>query len=66
MVKASDLLEKSAKALNDLVLELKRERFNLRMQISSGQGSNTARLNTVRKDIARVKTRLQQVNQEVK
>ncbi len=66
MVKASDLLEKSAKALNDLVLELKRERFNLRMQISSGQGNNTARLNTVRKDIARVKTRLQQVNQEVK
>ena len=42
--------------LNDEVLKLKKEQFNLRFQRASGQLQNTARVRVVRRDIARVKT----------
>jgi large subunit ribosomal protein L29 len=41
--------------------ELQEELFNLRFQISTGQASNPLRLRTVRRDIARFMTRLQQL-----
>ncbi len=42
--------------LDDQLVKLKREQFNLRFQRASGQLENTARVREVRRDIARVKT----------
>ncbi|WP_409560366.1 50S ribosomal protein L29 [Hyphomicrobium sp. B1] len=42
--------------LDDQLAKLKKEQFNLRFQKASGQLENTARIRTVRRDIARVKT----------
>jgi large subunit ribosomal protein L29 len=42
--------------LNEEVLKLKKEQFNLRFQKATGQLENTARVRVVRRDIARVKT----------
>jgi large subunit ribosomal protein L29 len=53
---AEELRHKSAEDLQKELLELRREQFNLRMQLGSGQSTHTHRLNSVRKDIARVKT----------
>lgn len=51
-----ELKEKDTKALNDLLLELNREQFNLRMQKGTGQLTKPHRVKAVRRDIARVKT----------
>lgn len=59
-MKTAELREKSEEDLNKQLLELLREQFNLRMQKSSGQLSQTHLLGQVRKDIARVKTVLSQ------
>jgi large subunit ribosomal protein L29 len=42
--------------LEDELLKLKREQFNLRFQKASAQLSNTARVREVRRTIARIKT----------
>lgn len=42
--------------LDDQLEKLKKEQFNLRFQAASGQLENTARVRTVRRDIARVMT----------
>ena len=42
--------------LNDELLKLKKERFNLRFQRATGQLENTARVREVRRDIARIHT----------
>ncbi|CAO3351476.1 50S ribosomal protein L29 [Azospirillum melinis] len=55
-MKAVDIRTKSADELNDQLIQLKKEQFNLRFQKASGQLENTARVNTVRRDIARIKT----------
>ncbi|CAO3419354.1 50S ribosomal protein L29 [Azospirillum endophyticum] len=55
-MKAVDIRTKSADELNDQLLQLKKEQFNLRFQKASGQLENTARVTTVRRDIARIKT----------
>jgi len=60
MTKATDLRAKSADELNDQLLSLKKEQFNLRFQKASGQLENTARVRVVRRDIARIKTILGQ------
>ena len=46
--------------IDDEVLKLKKEHFNLRFQRASGQLENTARVREVRRDIARLKTVAQQ------
>ncbi|WP_207484548.1 50S ribosomal protein L29 [Arenibaculum pallidiluteum] len=56
MTKPSDIRAKSPDELNDQLLALKKEQFNLRFQKASGQLENTARVRQVRKDIARIKT----------
>ena len=53
---ATELREKSVDELNEELLNLKREHFNLRMQIGSGQLAETHRLKEVRRSVARVKT----------
>lgn len=59
-MKAEDIRAKSADELNDQLLQLKKEQFNLRFQRASGQLENTARVRAVRRDIARIKTVLGQ------
>ncbi|MGQ9369687.1 50S ribosomal protein L29 [Azospirillum sp. ST 5-10] len=55
-MKAEDIRAKSDDELNDQLLQLKKEQFNLRFQRASGQLENTARVGVVRRDIARIKT----------
>lgn len=59
-MKASDLISKSAAELNEQLIELRKEQFNLRMQQAAGQLAQPHRVKEVRRDIARVKTVLGQ------
>ncbi|OHV11531.1 50S ribosomal protein L29 [Kushneria phosphatilytica] len=59
-MKAQELRDKSTESLNEQLFELLREQFNLRMQKATGQLSQTHLLKQVRRDIARVKTVLNQ------
>jgi large subunit ribosomal protein L29 len=60
MTKATDIRAKSDDQLNTMLLDLRREQFNLRFQRATGQTEGTARVKIVRRDIARVKTILAQ------
>ena len=51
-----DLTRLSADQLQDELLSLKKEQFNLRFQRATGQLENTSRIRVVRRDIARIKT----------
>jgi large subunit ribosomal protein L29 len=53
---ASDFKDLSLDQLDDQLMKLKKEQFNLRFQRASGQLENTARIRLIRRDIARVKT----------
>ncbi len=53
---AQDLREKTPDQLRDDLIQLKKEAFNLRFQQAGGQLENTARMRAVRRDVARVKT----------
>jgi large subunit ribosomal protein L29 len=55
-MKAAELRQKDEKALQTELLELMRERFNLRMQRGTGQLARPHLLRDVNRDIARVKT----------
>ena len=57
-MKSEELRGKTVDELNDLLLNSKKELFNLRFQRASGQLENTARIREVRRDVARVKTML--------
>ena len=54
--RVSDLRAMSGDQLQDELLRLKREQFNLRFQKATGQLETTTRVREVRRDIARVKT----------
>jgi len=54
----SELRGKSVEELNSILNELLRDQFNHRMQKSTGQLGQTHVMSAVRKDIARVKTLL--------
>ena len=60
MLKAEDLRAKSPDQLNDQLLQLRKEQFNLRFQKATGQLESTTRVRQVRRDIARVITVLAQ------
>lgn len=57
---ASDLREKTPDQLRDELVSLKKEAFNLRFQQATSQLENTSRMRQVRRDVARVKTILNQ------
>ena len=59
-MKAADLRAKTQDQLQDQLLQLKKEQFNLRFQKATGQLESTARVRQVRRDIARIKTVLGQ------
>lgn len=52
----SDLRVMTEDQIEQEILSLKKEQFNLRFQRASGQLENTARVRIVRRDIARAKT----------
>jgi large subunit ribosomal protein L29 len=56
MTKPADIRAKSPDQLKDLLLDLRREQFNLRFQRATGQNEGQSRVRAVRRDIARVKT----------
>jgi large subunit ribosomal protein L29 len=55
-MKPADIRAMTIDQIDDEVLKLKKEHFNLRFQRASGQLENTARVREVRRDIARLKT----------
>jgi large subunit ribosomal protein L29 len=55
-MKTADIKTMTVDQIDDEVLKLKKEQFNLRFQRATGQLENTARVREVRRDIARLKT----------
>jgi large subunit ribosomal protein L29 len=55
-MKATELRQKTKDELNSLLLDLARERFNLRMQKSTGQLSKPSEVKRVRREMARIQT----------
>ena len=59
-MKPADIRAMTIDQIDDEVLKLKKERFNLRFQRATGQLENTSRVREVRRDIARIRTVAQQ------
>ena len=59
-MKASELRQKADAELKDLLIELRKEQFDLRMQKASGSLTNPKEMKRVRRQIARVKTVMNQ------
>jgi large subunit ribosomal protein L29 len=55
-MKAADVRAMTLDQLDDEVLKLKKEQFNLRFQRATGQLENTSRVRVIRRDIARMLT----------
>jgi large subunit ribosomal protein L29 len=64
-MEAQDLRKKSVEELNEELVELRREQFNLRMQQATGELSQHTQHRRVRKDIARVKTVITELQRAV-
>ena len=61
------MADKSVKEMGEAelkteLLELRKEQFNLRMQNSTGQMTNPSRFKVIRREIARIKTRINDIN----
>jgi large subunit ribosomal protein L29 len=56
MTKIVDIRAKSADELSVMLIDLRKEQFNLRFQRATGQLEAVSRIKSVRRDIARVKT----------
>jgi len=65
-MKAKELRNSSAEALQQQLEDLLREQFNLRMQRGIGQLARPSRMRAVRRDIARVKTVMTQLQKGAK
>ncbi|MBL1241262.1 MAG: 50S ribosomal protein L29 [OCS116 cluster bacterium] len=65
-MKANELKDKSLDELQDELLGLKKEQFNLRFQKATGQLEKPSRVREVRRDIARVQTVQTQLRAEAK
>ena len=55
-MKIDEVRKMTPDQLQDSLLSLKKEQFNLRFQAATGQMEKTHRVNEIRKDIARIKT----------
>jgi len=56
MTKAADIRAKTPDELGSLLLDLRKEQFNLRFQAATGQTEGVGQVKKTRRDIARVKT----------
>lgn len=59
-MKAAELKDKTPEQLREQLVALKKEAFNLRFQQATGQIESTARMRAVRRDVARIKTVMNQ------
>ena len=64
MAKMEDIRAKTTDELSDQLNELNKEAFNLRFQAASGQLENTARVRQVRRNLAQIKTVLNEKKRE--
>ena len=64
-MEAQDLRKKSVEELNEELVALRREQFNLRMQQATGELTQHTQHRQVRKDIARVKTVINELQRAV-
>lgn len=60
-MKVAELRTKKQEELQEELVGLRKEQFNLRMQRGAGQLANPARFKVVQKDIARIKTVLNEM-----
>jgi large subunit ribosomal protein L29 len=61
-MKYNEIKKKTKDELNDLLKDLKKENYNLRFQKKNGQLDKTGRIKQVKKDIARIQTK---INEEI-
>ena len=59
-MKAQEMMNQTPEQLREQLVALKKEAFNLRFQQATGQLESTARMRGVRRDVARVKTVMNQ------
>jgi len=62
-MKANEFTSMSKEQLTEKVAELKKDLFTLRFQLATGQLQNTTQITAVKRDIARAKTVLRQLEQ---
>ena len=62
-MKANEFTSMSKEQLTEKVAELKKDLFTLRFQLATGQMQNTMQITAVKRDIARAKTVLRQLEQ---
>ncbi len=62
-MKANEFTSMSKEQLTEKVAELKKDLFTLRLQLATGQLQNTMQITAVKRDIARAKTVLRQLEQ---
>lgn len=62
-MKANEFTSMSKEQLTEKVAELKKDLFTLRFQLATGQLQNTLQITAVKRDIARAKTVLRQLEQ---
>ena len=55
-VKASEMRAQTSDELKTKLVSLKKEQFDLRFKVASGENENSARIRTIRREIARLKT----------
>ncbi|MCK4946674.1 MAG: 50S ribosomal protein L29 [Alphaproteobacteria bacterium] len=60
-MKTADLRAKTVDELEQGLLDLRKEQFNFRFQKSTGKIEDTSRIRKVRRDIAKVKTLLNEI-----
>ena len=60
---ANEFTSMSKEQLTEKVAELKKDLFTLRFQLATGQLQNTMQITAVKRDIARAKTVLRQLEQ---
>ena len=55
-VKASEIRAQTSDELKTKLVSLKKEQFNLRFKVASGENENSSRIRIIRREIARLKT----------
>ena len=55
-VKASEMRAQTSDELKTRLVSLKKEQFNLRFKVASGENENSSRIRIIRREIARLKT----------
>ena len=56
IVKASEMRAQTSDELKTKIVSLKKEQFNLRFKVASGENENSSRIRIIRREIARLKT----------